>query len=66
MTVSKMKKRALLIYALIALLLFALIIRIGYWQIVRGEELKDAVMRQQTNQADIIASRGTIYDRNQR
>ena len=66
MTVSKMRKRAFVIFTLIALVLFALIIRIGYWQVIRGEELKDAVMRQQTNQADIIAGRGTIYDRNQK
>ena len=66
MTVSKMRKRAFVIFTLIALVLIALIIRIGYWQVIRGEELKDAVMRQQTNQADIIAGRGTIYDRNQK
>lgn len=66
MTVSKMKKRAFVIFTFIAIVLFVLIIRVGYWQIIRGEELKEAVMRQQTNQADIIAARGTIYDRNQK
>ena len=66
MTVNKMRKRAIVIFALFALGLIALIFRVGYWQIIRGEELKEAVMRQQTNQADIIAGRGTIYDRNQK
>lgn len=66
MTISQMRKRAFIIFLLIASVLLALIVRVGYWQIIRGEELKEAVMRQQTNQTDIIASRGTIYDRNQK
>ena len=66
MTISQMRKRAFMIFVLIASVLLALIVRVGYWQIIRGEELKEAVMRQQTNQTEIIASRGTIYDRNQK
>jgi len=66
MTLNKMRKRAFVIFTLIVLALVGLVIRIGYWQIIRGEELKEAVLRQQTNQAGIIASRGTIYDRNQK
>ncbi len=66
MTLAKIKKRSWLIFALFVLAFGALVLRIGYWQIVRGDEMKDAVARQQTNQASIAASRGTIYDRNQK
>jgi len=64
MTLSKMKRRALILFSFLAVLLGALIFRIGYWQIVRGEEMRDRVTNQQTNEAEITANRGTIYDRN--
>lgn len=66
MTLGKMKRRSLVLFALLATVLGALIFRIGYWQIVRGNEMKEAVLRQQTSEAAINASRGTIYDRNQK
>lgn len=44
------------------ILLFALIIRIGYLQFVQGSELKEAANRQQTTNRIISAKRGTIYD----
>ncbi len=66
MTLGKMKRRSLVLFALLATVLGALVFRIGYWQIVRGNEMKEAVLRQQTNEAAINASRGTIYDRNQK
>ncbi len=61
-----MKKRSLVLFAVLIGLLAALICRIGYWQIVKGNEMKEAVLRQQTGQTAINASRGTIYDRNQK
>ena len=64
MTLGKMKKRSLRLLVLLVVVLAALIIRIGYWQLVRGNEMKDAVLRQQTGETAINASRGTIYDRN--
>lgn len=64
MTLGRMKKRSLRLLILLVLVLAALVIRIGYWQIVRGNEMKEAVMRQQTGQTAINPSRGTIYDRN--
>lgn len=66
MTLSKMKKRSLVLFGLLIVVLGALIFRIGYWQIVRGNEMREAVLRQQTGEASITASRGTIYDRNQK
>ena len=38
--------------------------RIFYWQVVRGSELRERAINQQTNRTNITASRGTIYDRN--
>ena len=64
MTLGKMKRRSLVLFALMAVVLGALIFRIGYWQIVRGNDMKEAVLRQQTSQSTITASRGVIYDRN--
>lgn len=66
MTLGRMKKRSLILLALLVLLLAALVVRIGYWQLVRGNEMKEAVLRQQTGQTAINAGRGTIYDRNQK
>ncbi len=66
MTLGKMKKRTLRLFAVLLAVLAALICRVGYWQIVRGGEMKEAVLRQQTGQTAINASRGTIYDRNQK
>lgn len=66
MTLGRMKKRSLILLALLVLLLAALVVRIGYWQIIRGNEMKEAVLRQQTGQTAINAGRGTIYDRNQK
>ncbi len=61
-----MKKRALVLFVVLIGLLAALVCRIGYWQVVRGNEMKEAVLRQQTGETAINASRGTIYDRNQK
>lgn len=66
MTLGRMKKRSLILLALLVLLLAALVVRIGYWQLIRGNEMKEAVLRQQTGQTAINAGRGTIYDRNQK
>lgn len=66
MTLGKIKFRSWILFALLIVAFGILIGRIGYWQIVKGDEMKDAVARQQTNEAAITASRGTIYDRNQK
>ena len=66
MTLGKMKKRSLRLFAVLISLLLILVGRVGYWQIIRGGEMKEVVLRQQTGQTAINASRGTIYDRNQK
>lgn len=58
----KRKSRILAVSALIAL--SALVLRVGYWQIIRGEELSGKAKAQQQGSSIITASRGTIYDRN--
>jgi stage V sporulation protein D (sporulation-specific penicillin-binding protein) len=44
--------------------LTALVVRVGYWQIVRGDELTKKAKAQQQGSSIITASRGNIYDRN--
>jgi stage V sporulation protein D (sporulation-specific penicillin-binding protein) len=43
---------------------FALIVRLGWIQIVNGEEFRMLAIQQQTRDVPITAKRGTIYDRN--
>lgn len=61
---GKMRKRCLVPFAAAAVMLGVLILRIGYWQFVRGEELKNKAVAQQTRSSAVTANRGTIYDRN--
>lgn len=44
--------------------LFLLIIRLGYWQILKAGEMQAAVTEQQNRTVTVAAPRGTIYDRN--
>lgn len=61
---GKMRKRCLISFLLVGVLFVVLVGRIGYWQFVRGDELKDKALAQQTRSATFTANRGTIYDRN--
>lgn len=63
-SLGKMRKRAYIIFIGLIIILLLLTIRIFYWQVVRGEELRDKAISQQTNKTNINASRGVIYDRN--
>ena len=62
--ITMIKKRARIMFIVVVAFLLALILRVAYWQIIRGEEMRAAVERQQTGATEVIASRGTIYDRN--
>ena len=44
------------------ILMFALIIRMGYWQIVRADELKTMAIQMQKVDTEIEPARGVIYD----
>lgn len=63
-SLTKIKKRAVVLFSIFLACLFVLIFKIAYWQIVRGEELKTAARNQQTGSTVVTASRGEIYDRN--
>ena len=61
---GKMRKRCLISFSVAGILFAALSCRIGYWQFVKGEELKAKAESQQTRSVAVTANRGTIYDRN--
>src|SRR5699024_4483330 len=58
------KKRLVVIFFGVSIVVFALILRIGYLQIVKGEELKKGALEQWTTGIEIKPKRGIIYDRN--
>lgn len=58
------KKRLVFALFFICLVFFSLIIRLGWIQIVNGEEYRMLAIRQQTRDVPITARRGAIYDRN--
>ncbi len=60
----KQKKRIMAFLSIVLLCFFALIVRIAYLQIVKGEELTIAAREQQTVDSLITPERGNIYDRN--
>ena len=65
MTASNRSKRNLILILGIAFLcLFALCIRLGWIQIVKGEEYSEKAIQQQTRDTPIEAERGAIYDTN--
>jgi len=61
---SRMKKNVIICFSVIAAIFLGLVVRVGYWQFVRGEELKLKAVRQQTRERTVTANRGYIYDRN--
>ncbi len=58
------KKRLILGFAFICLLSIALLFRLGWVQVVKGEEYSKMARAQQTKDVRIEAKRGVIYDRN--
>ena len=58
------KKRLISALFSICLIFFGLIFRLGWIQIVNGENLRMLAVEQQTRDVPITAKRGTIYDRN--
>lgn len=60
----KVKKRSLVLLIVYSVLIFALVCRVGYFQIVKGEEFAAKAYENQTRGRIINPKRGTIYDRN--
>lgn len=63
-SLSSIKKRILPMLIIVIVCMAALVLRLVYWQVIRGEELSVKVKNQQTGSSVITASRGKIYDRN--
>lgn len=63
-SLNKIRKRTVRMMVIILIMLAVLVIRVGYWQIIRGEELKTKAKNQQMSSNIVTASRGNIYDRN--
>ena len=59
-----MKKRLIFLMLAFSVLIVALIIRVGWIQIVKGEWYQKMAYEQQNRDREITPRRGTIYDRN--
>ncbi|MEG0291507.1 MAG: penicillin-binding transpeptidase domain-containing protein [Anaerovoracaceae bacterium] len=58
------KKRLVVAFVLFSILLFALALKIGYVQIVKGEVYKKEAIKQQTKDEILKPKRGIVTDRN--
>lgn len=58
----KKRTRAMVVIALVCFV--ALVLRLVYWQVIRGEEMSTIAKNQQQVTTAITTSRGKIYDRN--
>ncbi|MBQ8588026.1 MAG: PASTA domain-containing protein [Clostridia bacterium] len=58
------KKRAPWITLVSIIVFFALVLRLTYWQFIKGAELKSSAIQQQTLDSVVSSKRGIIYDRN--
>lgn len=63
-SLNEIKKRTVIMVLIVTALLAALVIRVAYWQVIRGDELSEKARAQQQGSSIITASRGNIYDRN--
>ncbi|MCD8180138.1 MAG: PASTA domain-containing protein [Firmicutes bacterium] len=63
-SLNEIKKRTVVMVLIVTALLAALVMRVAYWQIIRGDELSEKAKAQQQGSSIITASRGSIYDRN--
>ncbi len=64
---QKISGKRLAIVLITIMLIFAILWGVvGYWQFVRGAELKEEAYSQSTASTIISAKRGTIYDRNKK
>ena len=63
-SLNEIKKRTVIMVLIVTAALAALVVRVAYWQIIRGDELSSKAKAQQQGSSIITASRGNIYDRN--
>lgn len=58
------RTRLIIMFLTLTVCMFGLVLRLGWLQVIRGEEFQQMARRQQTSDITITPSRGTIYDRN--
>lgn len=63
-TSNKSKKNLIVILGMVFVCMLLLCIRLGWIQIVKGDEYSDKAVQQQTRDTPIEAERGVIYDTN--
>ncbi len=63
-SLNEIRKKTVIMMLAVTVVLAALVVRVAYWQIIRGEELSAKAKAQQQGSSIITASRGNIYDRN--
>lgn len=59
---TRSRKNLILVLIIVFALIFAVALRVGYIQIVKGNEYKERALSQQTADTSIEAERGIIYD----
>ena len=63
-SLNNVKKRTIFIVGVILFGFLCVILRMAWWQIIRGNELAETAKRMQTSQTVERANRGKILDRN--
>lgn len=63
-TSNTTKKRLVFVFVVVVAVIIGLIVKLGYIQIVSGEELKKGALEQWTRGIEIKPKRGIIYDKN--
>ena len=63
-TSKKVKKRLAILLLITSIAYIALIFRLGWLQIIKGEELQKKALLQWTKEIPVEPKRGTIFDRN--
>lgn len=64
MSLLSIKKRTGRLFLIFFVCLGALVLRLGYWQIIRAGDMENAIQDQQNRKVTVAAPRGSIYDRN--
>ncbi len=61
---NRSRRNLIIVFGILFIAFFLLSIRVGYIQLVKGEEYANRALSQQTRDNILAADRGTIYDRN--
>ena len=64
MSLLSIKKKTGRLFLIFFICLGALVLRLGYWQIIKAGDMQAAIEDQQNRKITVTAPRGSIYDRN--